>query len=313
MRVTPVDYKKGKRPHTPQGAWEPERVQVCTQGLILRDNGFETAEGVIYFAGSKERVAVEFDKALVARTLELAGQMAEVSRGSLIPPPLEDSPKCPRCSLVGICLPDEVRLLKAAGGQMAPDAPGHELVDRAIRRSENTLDLIDDLLRYSRIQSAAILDRFAPVELAEIVRSAAELFRAQADEKHVQLDVLAESAVISGIRDSLADAVNNLLSNAIRYTPSGGRVSVECGCRDGSAMLIVSDTGIGIPQDELPRLFEEFFRGEAARKTALHGTGLGMAIAKRVVDRHGGHIGVESQVGRGTTFRVALPPCLATG
>jgi len=112
-RVTPVDYKRGKRPHNPQGAWEPERVQVCAQGLILRDNGFECGEGVIYFAGSKERVKVEFDEALVARTMELAGQMAEAARGGVIPPPLEDSPKCPRCSLVGICLPDEVRFLKA--------------------------------------------------------------------------------------------------------------------------------------------------------------------------------------------------------
>ncbi len=116
-RVTPVDYKKGKRPHTPQGAWEPERVQVCAQGLILRDNGFECTEGVIYFAGSKERVKVEFDEALVGRTLELASGMAQAARGAVIPPPLEDSPKCPRCSLVGICLPDEVRMLKAAGSE----------------------------------------------------------------------------------------------------------------------------------------------------------------------------------------------------
>jgi len=112
-RVTPVDYKRGKRPHIPQGAWEPERVQVCAQGLILKDNGFECQEGVIYFAGSKERVKVESDEALMSRTLDLAGQMAEAARGGVIPPPLEDSPKCPRCSLVGICLPDEVRFLKA--------------------------------------------------------------------------------------------------------------------------------------------------------------------------------------------------------
>ncbi|CBE69808.1 MAG: CRISPR-associated endonuclease Cas4/Cas1 [Candidatus Methylomirabilis oxygeniifera] len=114
-QVTPVDYKRGKRPHLPQGAYEPERVQVCAQGLILRDNGFLCDNGVIYFAGSKERVTVEFDEVLVERTLELAGQMTAVARGGLIPPPLDDSPKCPRCSLVGICLPDEVRLLKAAG------------------------------------------------------------------------------------------------------------------------------------------------------------------------------------------------------
>jgi signal transduction histidine kinase len=200
-------------------------------------------------------------------------------------------------------------LLKAAGGQMAPDAPGRALVDRAIRRSDSMLDLIDDLLRYSRIQSATVLDRFAPVELAEIVRAAADLFRAQAEEKHIQLDVLAESAVVSGVRDSLTDVVNNLLSNAIRYTPAGGRVSVKCGCQDGAATLAVSDTGIGIPSDELPRLFEEFFRGQMAKQTVQHGTGLGLTIVKRVVDLHGGRIDVDSQPGRGTTFRVRLPAC----
>jgi signal transduction histidine kinase len=202
-------------------------------------------------------------------------------------------------------------LLKAAGGQMAPDAPGRELVDRAVRRSESMLDLIDDLLRYSRLQSATVLDRFEPVELAEIVQAASDLFRTQAEEKQVHLEVRAESAVVSGVRDSLTDAVNNLLSNAIRYTPAGGRVSVECGCQGGRAALAVSDSGIGIPKDELPRLFEEFFRGQNAKKTVQHGTGLGLTIVKRVVDLHGGHIDVESEVGRGTTFRIRLPACTA--
>jgi len=200
-------------------------------------------------------------------------------------------------------------LLKAAGGQMAPGAPGRELVDRAVRRSESMLDLIDDLLRYSRLQSAAVLDRFEPVELAEIVRASSDLFRAQAEEKQVHLDVRAGSTVVSGVRDSLTDAVNNLLSNAIRYTPAGGRVSVECDCQDGQAVLAVSDTGIGIPKDELPRLFEEFFRGQMAKQTVQHGTGLGLTIVKRVVDLHGGRIDVESEMGRGTTFRIRLPAC----
>jgi len=202
-------------------------------------------------------------------------------------------------------------LLKAAGSQMALDAPGRELVDRAVRRSESMLDLIDDLLRYSRLQGATVLDRFEPVELAEIVRSAADLFRAQAEEKHIQLQVRADSAVVSGVRDSLADVVANLLSNAVRYTPAGGRVTVECGCKDGEAVLAVSDSGIGIPPGELPRLFEEFFRGQIAKQTVQHGTGLGLTIVKRVIDLHGGRIDVESEVGRGTTFRVRLPACVA--
>jgi len=202
-------------------------------------------------------------------------------------------------------------LLKAALGQMAPDAAGRGLVDRAVLRSENTLDLIDDLLRYSRLQAVTVTDRFEPVELAEVVRGAADLFRAQAEEKGIHLEAHAESARVMGVRDSLVDLVDNLLSNAVRYTPPGGRVAIEAGCDGDRSFLTVSDTGIGIPPDELPRIFDEFFRGQAAKETVQHGTGLGMAIAKRVVDLHGGRIEVESEVGRGTTFRVTLPRCLA--
>ncbi len=178
-RVTPVDYKRGKRPHTPQGAYEPERVQVCAQGLILRDNGFESAQGVIYFAGSKERVKVEFDEALVARTLELARQMAEAAQGGVIPPPLEDSPKCPRCSLVGICLPDEVRFLKASGEPATEprllfpardDAlPLHVQHQGArVRKDGNVLQIWDEdaLLAEARLEEVSHLVLFGGIQVS---------------------------------------------------------------------------------------------------------------------------------------------------
>lgn len=106
--VAPVDYKRGKRPHVEKGAWEPERVQLCAQGLILREHGYECVGGVLYFVGSRERVSIAFDAELVDLTLRLAEQLREVARDGRIPPPLEDSPKCTRCSLAGICLPDEI-------------------------------------------------------------------------------------------------------------------------------------------------------------------------------------------------------------
>lgn len=109
--ATPVDYKKGHAPDIPEGAWEPERVQVCAQALLLREAGFTCNEGVIWYAASRRRVRVEFDEALVMRTQDLiAGCRAMASSGRM-PLPLVDSPKCPRCSLVGICLPDETHLL----------------------------------------------------------------------------------------------------------------------------------------------------------------------------------------------------------
>ncbi|MEW6542249.1 MAG: CRISPR-associated endonuclease Cas1 [Nitrospirota bacterium] len=110
--VAPVDYKRGKRPHVDKGAWEPERVQLCAQGLILRENGYECDGGFLYFVGSRERVAISFDPELIERTLTLIHEMRQVARGGSIPPPLVDSPKCPRCSLVRICLPDEVGWLR---------------------------------------------------------------------------------------------------------------------------------------------------------------------------------------------------------
>jgi CRISPR-associated endonuclease Cas1/CRISPR-associated protein Cas4 len=117
-RVRPVDYKRGKKPAVDGGAWEPERVQLCVQGLLLREHGYECHEGILYYVGSKERQRVRFTPQLEERTLELLAQMrAELAAG--IPAPLEDSRKCPRCSLVGICLPEEVNFLRR-GGDVRP-------------------------------------------------------------------------------------------------------------------------------------------------------------------------------------------------
>ena len=121
-RVAPVDYKRGKRPHVERGAHDPERVQLCVQGLILREHGYDCAEGVLYFVGSRERVRVPFDDDLVAATLQAVEGLRRVAADGAMPPPLEDSPKCPRCSLVEICLPDEVNHLTRLDGPPRPIA-----------------------------------------------------------------------------------------------------------------------------------------------------------------------------------------------
>jgi CRISPR-associated protein Cas1 len=109
--ATPVEYKKGAIPQNAEQAWEPERVQLCAQGLILRENGYTCEQGELYYIESRHRVVVPFDDALVMRTRQLIKRLREMSRAGQMPPPLVDSPKCPRCSLVGICLPDETNLL----------------------------------------------------------------------------------------------------------------------------------------------------------------------------------------------------------
>ncbi|SFF64544.1 CRISP-associated protein Cas1 [Fontimonas thermophila] len=123
-RVVPVDYKKGKRPHVARGAYEPERVQLCVQGLILEETGYDCREGVLYYCESRERVPVVFDEELRNLTLSAIHGLRGVALGGRIPPPLEDSPKCPRCSLVGICLPDEVNFLRRGETPPRPIAVG---------------------------------------------------------------------------------------------------------------------------------------------------------------------------------------------
>src|SRR5262245_20717335 len=110
--AVPVDYKRGKPPPIPEGAWEPERVQLCAYGLLLREHGYQVDHGILYFVDAKRRVEVPFDGALVARTLELIRLAKATADGREMPPPLVGSPQCQGCSLNAICLPDETNLLR---------------------------------------------------------------------------------------------------------------------------------------------------------------------------------------------------------
>jgi len=118
-KVTPVEYKRGKKPPNPEQSREPERVQLAAQALLLREAGYAVTEGVIYYAGSRDRVRVRITEQLVQKTLSYAQALREAVQQPNPPPPLVDSPKCPRCSLVGICLPEETNFLRQ-GGQVRP-------------------------------------------------------------------------------------------------------------------------------------------------------------------------------------------------
>ncbi|MEZ6140898.1 MAG: CRISPR-associated endonuclease Cas1 [Zavarzinella sp.] len=111
--ATPIDYKRGEAPDLPTGAWDPERVQLCAQGLLLRAAGYTCTHGFIWFSASRRRVQIDFTEELVSLTQSQISQFREALRTNRMPLPLVDSPKCPRCSLVGICLPDETHLLAA--------------------------------------------------------------------------------------------------------------------------------------------------------------------------------------------------------
>lgn len=121
--AVPVDFKRGTVPDCPEGAWPPERVQVCAQGLLLRAHGYEADHGVLYFAESKRRVRVDFDPPLVKATLAAIARARQIAAEGKLPPPLVDSPKCRGCSLVGICLPDEHNLILGLTQEVRPLVP----------------------------------------------------------------------------------------------------------------------------------------------------------------------------------------------
>lgn len=123
-RATPVDYKHGAAPDLVDGVWEPDRIQVAAQALILRANGYDCDRAVVYYVGSKVRVDVDVTADLIARVVELVGKIRAMASGGRIPAPLQDSPKCAGCSLAGICLPDETILFAQAGGATASRGQG---------------------------------------------------------------------------------------------------------------------------------------------------------------------------------------------
>lgn len=124
--AVPVDYKRGRPAPTEEGAWEPERVQVCAQGLLLRAHGYRCDRAVLYFAAAKQRIDVPFTDELIAATLRHRDEALAVAARAELPPPLVDSPKCPRCSLVGLCLPDEHQWLHGNVQKVRPLIPRRE-------------------------------------------------------------------------------------------------------------------------------------------------------------------------------------------
>ena len=176
------------------------------------------------------------------------------------------------------------------------------------RNADRLLGLVSDLLFMAQVDAGKLTLESKPVQLADLVTESVEAAnpRADASELELHLDV-DEELVVEGDRMRLAQVFDNLISNAIKFTPVGGSVEVRVFQSEGTAVIEVSDTGIGIAEHERQHLFERFFRTNGATLAAVQGTGLGLAIVSAITESHGGTVGVESRVGEGTTFVVRLP------
>jgi two-component system phosphate regulon sensor histidine kinase PhoR len=189
--------------------------------------------------------------------------------------------------------------------------PEHNLVfvGRIQEQADRLQQLIMDVISLARIESGQQAFEVADVSLEEAVKNSLSRHRAAAESKQITLSTSAQNGPIHVRADeeALMQILDNLVDNAIKYTTSGGTVMVKC-LRDGqSAILEVTDTGIGISESDQPRVFERFYRVDRARSRELGGTGLGLSIVKHLVQFFGGSVGVHSQLGKGSTFWVRLP------
>jgi len=184
-----------------------------------------------------------------------------------------------------------------------------QLLSRAKERTRGLLDLIKDILDLSKIEAGKMVQYKEPLPLQEVVQRVVDLMKVEADNKKIDLQFSAPSKIslINADRNSMEGIFTNLISNAIKYTPEGGKVWVKLAEESGFVKATVSDTGIGLKKEDLPRIFDKFYRVKTTQTRQIVGTGLGLSIVKSIVDAHLGSITVDSEEGGGTTFTVLLP------
>lgn len=192
----------------------------------------------------------------------------------------------------------------------ALDDPEHsrKFLGRIIEQTERLQALIVDLLRLAQIESQEEAVQLEPLELADAAARCVEEHEAAAHASGVTLTIRCDDRpVIEADGAGLQQVFDNLLDNALKYTPAGGSVSVTVRAEEGWAVLEVADTGIGIARDEQARIFERFYRVDKARARSVGGTGLGLAIVKHLVQVYGGRVELSSELGRGSRFTIRIP------
>jgi len=189
----------------------------------------------------------------------------------------------------------------------ADDAKTKEILQRVYKKTEFLHHYTKDLLDLSRIRAARNLN-LQTLNIKNIIYTAAELVKPKMGEKEIEFKVAVAKDVseIEADKELIIHVFANILANAFKYTSSGGNVMVNVSQRDDFVNVEIKDSGVGIPAEDMPHIFEEFFRACNVAKTT-QGTGLGLSLAKYIIERHGGTISIESELGKGATFRFTLP------
>ena len=184
----------------------------------------------------------------------------------------------------------------------------HEFVNRGSNKIDSLLELINDLLDVAKIEAGKYVQRRVPTDIGQIIEDTVALMESRAKEKGIALTFsLKDLKPVQADPKNIEEILNNLISNAINYSPEGGNVTVAAQGLGEYMEIKVEDTGVGISPEELPKIFDKFYRVKHPKTRQVTGTGLGLAIVKGIVDAHQGTIDVESVVDKGTVFKIFLP------
>jgi heavy metal sensor kinase len=183
-----------------------------------------------------------------------------------------------------------------------------DTIGSALEETHRLAKIVESLLAISRLEAGEARVQPVRLDFAELARTTADQMRLLAEEKHISMSCDGTDSIeVDADPSRLKQVVVNLLDNAIKYTPEGGNVSISVTRRDNHAVLEVADSGLGISADDLPHVFERFYRADKARSRQMGGTGLGLSIVRSICSAHGGQVTVNSTEGRGSLFHVELP------
>ncbi|MCK4734383.1 MAG: hypothetical protein KAT65_18150, partial [Methanophagales archaeon] len=183
-----------------------------------------------------------------------------------------------------------------------------EMLDIIVRNIARQTNLVNDLLDLPRIESGRMVLKFERESLDSVIADSIESVKHAASEKGIKLNVELPEGLssVKGDREKLTQVVINLLNNAIKFTPRSGEISIKAREFNGQVEVKVSDTGIGIPPEDLEKVFDKFYQVDSTLTREAGGTGLGLAICKGIIEAHNGHIMAESELGKGSTFIFTL-------
>jgi two-component system phosphate regulon sensor histidine kinase PhoR len=193
-------------------------------------------------------------------------------------------------------------------GALNEEAVAQDFLSRADAEVDRMVQIVEELLELSRLESGQVPLAKEPVDMGSVLSRAVERLRPQAEKKGLSLTLeqAPDLPPVIGDADRLERVALNLIHNAIKFTPDGGSVGVSATLAEAAIKVEVSDSGVGIATEDLPRIFERFYKADRARGSG-GGTGLGLAVVKHIVEAHGGTVSVESREGHGSTFRFFLP------